>query len=59
MKIQILSALSLAVLLVGCHSSPSKMTATPAMDTTSVHQTTEKQGLKLAIRQQMTLVVYY
>ncbi|MNR84813.1 hypothetical protein D3C71_1089720 [compost metagenome] len=52
MKILILSALSLAVLLVGCHSSPSKMTATTttAMDTKSVHQTTEKQGLKLAVQ---------
>ena len=45
MKIQILSALSLAVFLAGCHSTPSKTTATPAMDITSVSQTTEKQGL--------------
>ena len=50
MKIQILSALSLAMFLAGCHSTPSKMTATTttAMDTTSVPQPTEKQGLKLA-----------
>ena len=50
MKIQILSALSLAVFLAGCHSTPSKTTTTPAMDITSVSQTTEKQGLKLAIQ---------
>ncbi|MGF2636754.1 hypothetical protein ACQUFW_10370 [Acinetobacter johnsonii] len=50
MKIQILSALSLAMFLAGCHSTPSKTTATPAMDITSVSQTTEKQGLKLAIQ---------
>ena len=52
MKIQILSALSLAVLLAGCHSSPSKMTATTttAMDATSISQTAEKKGLKLAVQ---------
>ena len=52
MKIQILSALYLAVLLAGCHSSPSKMTATTttAMDATSISQTAEKKGLKLAVQ---------
>lgn len=52
MKIQILSALSLAVFLSGCHSSSSKVTAatTTAKDTTSVSQMTEKQGLKLAVQ---------
>ena len=50
MKIQILSALSLAVFLAGCYSTPSKTTATTAMDITSVSQTTEKQGLKLAVQ---------
>lgn len=52
MKIQILSALSLAVLLAGCHSTPSKITATTttAMDTTSVSQTAEKQELRLAVQ---------
>lgn len=50
MKIQILSALSLAVFLAACHSTPSKMTATTAMDKTSVSQRTEKQGLKLAVQ---------
>ena len=49
MKIQILSALSLAVFLAGCYSTPSKTTATTAMDKTSVSQRTEKQGLKLAV----------
>ena len=50
MKIQILSALSLAMFLAGCHSTQSKTTATTAMDITSVSQMTEKQGLKLAVQ---------
>ena len=52
MKIQILSALSLAMFLAGCHSTPSKMTATTttAMDKMRVPKPTEKQGLKLAVQ---------
>ena len=59
MKIQILSALSLAMFLAGCHSTPSKTTATPAMDITSVSQTTEKQGLKLAVQTYIVKLLYY
>ena len=59
MKIQILSALSLAMFLAGCHSTPSKTTATTAMDITSVSQTTEKQGLKLAVQTYIVKLLYY